>query len=227
MFSFFVGGADNFEKPKMQSPRSFTQPVVIEKKESWLTFLFDFFGTKSEREEPGQGTITLEPAKRTSVYDFFVSPDVFAPKQPGRGGITIEEPKKPSIFSFFANFGSAGKRAIDPERKKRQEQYESRRRSRQEKLSWLEAGRSKMLDQPDKNLGRQEARRLQRELEGLAAGNSTAINRDPDIPQLAKWTKTSDGRITGYVSETTRKFKLGTRRSPLLESGDRLSKLGL
>ncbi|KAG7352186.1 cathepsin propeptide inhibitor domain I29 [Nitzschia inconspicua] len=203
----FLGG--NSEERRPRSPKSLTQPVV-EKKESWLTFLFDFFGANRQPEEPGQGTITLEPAKRTTVFDFFVSPEMFAQKQPGRGSITIEEPKKPSIFSFFAKFGDRdGPQETDPQRRKRLEEYERRRRTRQEKLSWLEEGRSRILEESDRNLSRKEARRLQRELEELAAGNITAM--DPNIPQLAKWTKTPDGRITGYVADTTRKFKMGTK----------------
>lgn len=209
IFSFLGGNSGPSEEG---GPRSLTQPVVIEKKESWLMFLFDFFGTNRPKEEPGQGTITLEPAKKTSVFDFFVSPEMFSPKQPGRGSITIEEPKKPSIFSFFAKFGPRnGLQEVDPQRRKRLEEYESRRRTRQEKLSWLEAGRSRILEETDRSLSRREARRLQRELEALAAGNTTAMNADPNIPQLAKWTKTPDGRITGYVTETTRNFKMGTK----------------
>jgi hypothetical protein len=207
LFSFFGGNNNGGSK-------SFTKPVVLEKKESWLTFLFDFFGSTREPLAPGQGTITLEPAKKTTVFDFFVAPDIFAPRQPGRGSITIEEPKKPSIFSFLAKFGGAKQtvqRDVDPVRLKKVEEYENRRRSRQEKLSWLEAGRSRILEQADRGLSRKEARQLQRELEALAAGNSTAISLDPDIPQLAKWTRTPDGRITGFVTQTTRNFKMGTK----------------
>jgi hypothetical protein len=212
IFSFLGGNGGNAEDQRLQSPRSQTQPVVMEKKESWLTFLFDFFGANRREEKPGQGTITLEPAKRTNVFEFFVSPEMFAPKQLGRGSITIEEPKKPSIFSFFSKFGTRnGLQDVDPERRKRLEEYENRRRTRQEKLSWLEAGRSRILEEADRNLSRKEARRLQRELEALAASNTTAMNADPKIPQLAKWTKTPDGRITGYVTETTRRFKMGTK----------------
>jgi hypothetical protein len=210
--SFFGMGMSNPEQQRTQSYSKSTQPVVVEKKESWLKFLFQFFDSSQRVEEPGQGTLTLEPAKRTSVFDFFVSPDLFAPRQPGRGSITIEEPKKPSIFSFLAKFGPPREeKDIDPERRKKLEEYENRRRSRQEKLSWLEAGRSRILEQTDRKLSRKEARQLQRELEALAAGNSTAMNYNPNIPQLAKWTKTPDGRITGYVTESTGKYKMGTK----------------
>lgn len=206
----FLGG--NNDEQRSQRPKSLTQPVVMEKKESWLTFLFDFFGAYRQPEEPGLGTITLAPAKRTTVFDFFVSPEMFAPTQPGRGSITVDEPKKPSIFSFFANFGTRkGLQEIDPRRRRRVEEYENRQRSRQAKISWLEAERSRILEETDKNLSRKEARRLQKELDALAAGNSTTVNMDPNIPLLAKWTKTPDGRITGFVAETSRKFKMGTK----------------
>jgi hypothetical protein len=170
--------------------------------------IFDFFGANRGQLEPGQGTITLEPAKKSSVFDLFVSPDLIAPREPGRGSITIEE-TKPSIFSFFANFGKEAK--VDPERRKKVLEYETRRRSRQEKLSWLEAGRSRVLEQTDKKLSRKEARRLQRELEELAMGNFTAATQNSDIPQLAKWRRTPDGRITGYVAGSTSKYRLGTK----------------
>jgi hypothetical protein len=212
IFSFLGGNRSSIEEQRSPTPRSLTLPVSVEKKESWLTFLFDFFGANRQKEEPGQGTITLEPAKRISVFDLFVSPDIFAPKQLGRGSIVIEETKKPSIFSFFAKFGTQnGSTEIDPQRLRKLEEYESRRRTRQEKLSWLESGRSRILEEVDRNLSRKEARRLQRELEELAAGSTTTVNADPNIPQLAKWTKTPDGRITGYVAETSRKFKIGTK----------------
>jgi hypothetical protein len=212
-FSFFGIGMNNPDEQRARSfPKSYTQPVMVEKKETWLKYLFNFWGTTQRDEEPGQGTITLEPAKRTSVFDFFVSPDLFAPRQPGRGSITIEEPKKPSIFSFLAKFSPPrDEMIIDPERRKKLQEYEDRRRSRQEKLSWLEAGRSRILEQGDRKLSRKEARRLQRELEALAAGNSTTIQYSRNIPQLAKWTKTPDGRITGYITESTGKFKMGTK----------------
>jgi hypothetical protein len=212
IFSFLGGNGGSLEEQSSPTPKSLTQPVVFEKNETWLTFLFDFFGNNRQKDEPGQGTITLEPAKRTSVFDFFVSPDMFAPKQPGRGSIVIEEPNRPSIFSFFAKFGTRNASPeVDPQRLKRLEEYESRRRTRQEKLSWLEAGRSRILEETDRTLSRKEARRLQRELEELAAGNTTTINANSNIPQLAKWTKTLDGRITGYVTETSRKYKIGTK----------------
>lgn len=205
--AFSIFGARDAASFKPKS--SFTKPVVVEKKESWFDVIFDFFGTNRRQEEPGQGTITLEPAKRTSVFDLFVSPDMIAPREPGRGSITIEETKKPSIFSFFANFGKDT--MIDPERRKRVQEYEIRRRSRQEKLSWLEAGRSRILEQTDKRLSRKEARRLQRELEELAMGNFSASAQQLEIPQLAKWTRTPDGRITGYITESTRKYRMGTK----------------
>lgn len=204
-FSFFSQRDVAQRKPKS----SFTKPVVVARKESWFNVIFDFFGTNRIQEEPGQGTITLEPARRTSVFDLFVSPEMIAPREPGRGSITIEETKKPSIFSFFANFGKETK--MDPNRRQKVLDYENRRRSRQEKLSWLEAGRSRILEQSDKNLSRKEARRLKRELEELAMGDVTSSTRKSEVPQLAKWTKTPDGRITGYVTESSSKYRLGTK----------------
>ncbi|KAL3927043.1 MAG: hypothetical protein SGARI_005431 [Bacillariaceae sp.] len=60
-------------------------------------------------------------------------------------------------------------------------------------------------------MSRKEARQLQRELEALAAGGTAGFSIDADVPQLAKWTKTPDGRITGYVTQTNRQFKMGTK----------------
>jgi hypothetical protein len=216
-FSIF-GGRDVAPPPKPKS--SFTKPVVVEKKESWFNVIFDFFGTNRRQEEPGQGTITLEPAKRTSVFDLFVSPDIIAPREPGRGSITIEETKKPSIFSFFASFGKDT--MLDPERRKKVQEYEIRRKSRQEKLSWLEAERSRILEQPDRRLSRKEARRLQKELEELAMGNFSSTMQQLEIPQLAKWTRTPDGRITGYITETTRKYRMGTKITTSRIKGQRV-----
>jgi hypothetical protein len=210
----FFGGSSNSDRITPLSKTS-TQPVKVEKNDSWLDKLFDFFGRENEEEEiPGLGTITLEPAKRTSVFDFFVTPDAIAPREPGRGSITIEDSLKPSIFSSFAKFGLSRNnkvKTIDPERQKKVIDYENKLRSRQEKLSWFEAGRSRILEQTDKNMSRKEARRLQRELDSLAAGNSTSSVLTSGIPQLAKWTQNPDGRITGWISETGGRYKMGTK----------------
>lgn len=242
-FSFLPGGAGNLaaENPPI---KSFTKAIMPRKKESWLDRLFDFrFFDAEQQQEVGRGTITLEPAKRTSVFDFFVSPDLLRAQQPGRGSITIERSLEPSFLSFFANVGNIKPRdlrgddqssssgpptdnpfasffgdskaiaaEVDPERMRKVQNYESRRRSRQEKTAWLEAGRSRILEQSDRKLSRKEARRLQRELDDLAVGSfSASSGADVDIPQLAKWQKTPDGRITGYVSQSTAKFRRGTK----------------
>ena len=209
----FFGKSSNSDRITPLSKTS-TQPVEVEKNDSWLVKLFDFFGRENEEEEmPGLGTITLEPARRTSVFDLFVTPDAIAPREPGRGSITIEDSPKPSIFSSFAKFGLSRNKVktIDPERQRKVIDYENKLRSRQEKLSWFKAGRSRILEQTDKNMSRKEARRLQRELDSLAAGNSTSSIFTSTIPQLAKWTQTPDGRITGWISETGGRYKMGTK----------------
>jgi len=205
------GASSDFSRKRPPSKTS-TKQVTIENNESWLDKLFDYFGRYNKEEEiPGLGTITLEPAKRSAVFDFFVTPNAIAP---GRGSITIEDSQKPSILSFFAKFNVPQKRIkeIDPERRKKVIDYENKLRSRQEKLSWLEAGRSRILEQKDRKISRKEARRLQRELESLAVGNSTASVPTPRIPQLVKWTQTPDGRITGWISDSTGGYyKMGTK----------------
>lgn len=223
IFSFF-GGSESDKDRNAPPSTSMTQQVkIIEKQESWLDSLFGFFaGEETEDEIPGQGTITLEPAKKASVFDLFVSPDSIAPtREPGRGSITIDDDsqKSSSIFQFFAKFGISQKKEkkiADPVRLKKVMDYESKLRTRQEKLSRLKAGRSRILKEKDRKLSRKEARKLQRELNALAAGNFTASStsaRVSDIPQLAKWTRTPDGRITGWISEapTGGRYKMGTK----------------
>jgi len=206
-----IVGASSDSTRKRPPSKTSTKPFTIENNESWLDKLFDYFGRYKEEEIPGLGTITLEPAKRSAVFDFFVTPDALAP---GRGSLTIEDSQKPSILSFFTKFSVPQKsiKKIDPERRQKVIDYENKLRSRQEKLSWLEAGRSRILEQKDRKMSRKEARRLQRELESLAYGNSTASVPTPRIPQLAKWTQTPDGRITGWISDSTGgHYKLGTK----------------
>jgi hypothetical protein len=215
IFSFF-GGSQSDAYQNSPPSKAMTQPVKFEKKENWLDAVFGFFaGAETEGEIPGQGTITLEPAKRSSVFDLFVSPDAIAPvKEPGRGSITIDDSQESSIFSFFAKFGVSQKKEkpVDPVRMKRVMDYEDKLRTRQEKLSWLKAGRTRILNEKDKNMSRKEARRLQRELDSLAAGNSNGSGRASDIPQLAKWTRTPDGRITGWISDSSGgRYKMGTK----------------
>mmetsp|Transcript_56827 Transcript_56827/g.64406 ORF Transcript_56827/g.64406 Transcript_56827/m.64406 type:complete len:1252 (+) Transcript_56827:72-3827(+) len=206
-----IVGASIDSTRKRPPSKTSTKPITIENNESWLDKLFDYFGRYKEEEIPGLGTITLEPAKRSAVFDFFVTPDARAP---GQGSLTIEDSQKPSILSFFTKFSVPQKsiKKIDPERRQKVIDYENKLRSRQEKLSWLEAGRSRILEQKDRKMSRKEARRLQRELESLAYGNSTASVPTPRIPQLAKWTQTPDGRITGWVSDSTGgHYKMGTK----------------
>mmetsp|Transcript_5877 Transcript_5877/g.14635 ORF Transcript_5877/g.14635 Transcript_5877/m.14635 type:complete len:1341 (+) Transcript_5877:3-4025(+) len=216
IFSFFRGSESDTETTAPPSASS-TQAVKIEKKESWIDAVFGFFaGEAIEDKIPGQGTITLEPAKQPSVFDFFISPDSIAPeKLPGQGSITIDDSQE-SIFSFFSKFGVSKKKekAIDPVRRKRVMDYESKLRSRQEKLSLLKAGRSRILNEKDKKLSRKEARRLQRELDALATGDSTPASSicTSGIPQLAKWIQTPEGRITGWISDAAGgRYKMGTR----------------
>ena len=213
IFSFF-GGRESDVDNNASSLASMTQAVKIEKKESWIDAVFGFFaGEEIEDKIPGQGTITLEPAKRTSMFEFFVSPDSIAPaKEPGQGSITIDDSQESSIFSFFAKFGLSKKKekTIDPVRRKRVMDYESKLRTRQEKLSLLKAGRSRILNEKDRKLSRKEARRLQRELDALATGDLTPAASG--IPQLAKWIQTPDGRITGWISDAAGgRYKMGTR----------------
>ena len=213
LFSFFAPkGKDNDRNSEPVS--SMTQAVKVEKKDSWLDAVFGFFAADAPAEDvPGLGTITLEPAPRTSVFDLFVSPESIAPaREPGRGSITIDETQESSIFSFFAKFGFSQKNEqdIDPARQKRVMDYESKLKSRQDKLSRLKAGRTRILEEKDKKLSRKEARKLQRELDSLAAGNSPS-SEGSDLPQLAKWTRTPDGRITGWVSQTGGRYKMGTK----------------
>ncbi len=212
----FFGGSDN-DKDRNSAPvASMTQPVTIEKKVSWLDAVFGFLaGEEPEAQTPGMGTITLEPAKRTSVFDLFVSPESIAPvREPGRGSITIEDPQESSIFSFFARFGISNNKEkfIDPVRRKRVMDYESKLKTRQDKLSRLKAGRSRILSEKDKRLSRKEARKLQRELDELAAGYSASSSRSFNIPQLVKWTRTPDGRITGWISDASGgRYRMGTK----------------
>ena len=216
IFSFF--GRSESDVDRNTSPStSMTQPLKIEEKDGWLDAVFDFFaGEETSNKIPGQGTITLEPAKRSTMFDLFVSPETIAPaREPGRGSITIDDSQEPSsIFSFFAKFGISEKkeRVIDPVRQKRVMDYESKLRTRKEKLSRLKDGRSRILKEKDKNMSRKEARRLQRELDSLAAGNFTSSSRTSDIPQLAKWTRTPDGRITGWISDSAGgRHKMGAK----------------
>ncbi len=216
IFSFF-GGSETNEERNAEPVTSMTQPVTrTEKKVSWLDAVFGFLaGEEPEDETPGLGTITLEPAKRTSVFDLFVSPESIEPvREPGRGSITIDDTQESSIFSFFARFGISNKKEkfIDPVRRKRVMDYENKLKSRQEKLSRLKAGRSRILGEKDKKLSRKEARKLQRELDELAVGDSTSTSRSFNIPQLVKWTRTPDGRITGWISDSSGgKYKMGTK----------------
>ena len=212
----FFGGSDSDEDRNSAPVASMTQPVKREKKVSWLDAVFGFLaGEEPEEQTPGMGTITLEPAKRTSVFDLFVSPESIAPvREPGRGSITIEDPQESSIFSFFARFGISSKKEkfIDPVRRKRVMDYESKLKTRQDKLSRLKAGRSRILSEKDKRLSRKEARKLQRELDELAAGNSSSSSRFFNIPQLVKWTRTPDGRITGWISDASGgRYRMGTK----------------
>ena len=214
-FSFF--GRNESDKDRNSTPlKSITQAVKRKKKDSWLDAVFGFLAGEEPKDEiPGQGTITLEPAKRISVFDMFVSPEKIAPaREPGRGSITIDDAQESSIFSFFAKFGISPEKEkfIDPVRRKRVMDYESKIRSRKEKLSRLKAGRSRILEEKDKKLSRKEARRLQRELDSLAAGSSTIVDRSFNVPQLAKWTRTPDGRITGWISQASGgRYKMGTK----------------
>jgi hypothetical protein len=216
IFSFFGRSESDVDRNTPPST-SMTQPLKIEKKDGWLDAVFDFFaGEETGNEIPGQGTITLEPAKRSSMFDLFVSPETIAPaREPGRGSITIDDSQESSsIFSFFAKFGISEnkERVIDPVRQKRVMDYESKLRTRKEKLSRLKAGRSRILKEKDKNMSRKEARILQRELDSLAAGNFTSSSRASDIPQLAKWTRTPDGRITGWISDSAGgRHKMGAK----------------
>eukprot|EP00536_Pseudo-nitzschia_multiseries_P001777 jgi/Psemu1/300973/fgenesh1_kg.23_\ len=90
--------------------------------------------------------------------------------------------------------------------------YESKVRVRQEKLSRLKAGRSRILEEKDRKMSRKEARRLQRELDSLAAGNFTSPDRTSNVPQLAKWTRTPDDRITGWIGDSAGgQYKMGTK----------------
>ena len=216
IFSFFGNSESDVDRNTPPST-SMTKPLKVEEKDGWLDAVFDFFaGDETSNKIPGQGTITLEPAKRSTMFDLFVSPETIAPaREPGRGSITIDDSQEPSsIFSFFAKFGISEKkeRVIDPVRQKRVMDYESKLRTRKEKLSRLKAGRSRILKEKDKNMSRKEARRLQRELDSLAAGNFTSSSRTSDIPQLAKWTRTPDGRITGWISDSAGgRHKMGAK----------------
>jgi len=90
--------------------------------------------------------------------------------------------------------------------------YEKKVRAREEKFLRLKAGRSRILEEKDKKMSRKEARRLQRELDSLAAGDLTSPARTTDAPQLAKWTRTPDGRITGWISDSAGgQYKMGTK----------------
>lgn len=205
-FSFFS------EKPETLKT---TQPwkKVESKNYSWMDKLFNFFEPNDSKEEVlGLGTITLKPAKRTSVFDLFVNPDVIAPTEPGQGSITIEDSPKPSMLSFFAKFRFLQKepKIIAMERREKVIDYESKLRRRQEKLSWLQTGRSRILEQKDKKMSRSEARRMQREFESLVTGSSTASVINKGIPQISKWTVSSDSRVTGWISSGSR-YKIGTK----------------
>jgi len=212
VFAFFRSDDDR----KIPPSASTTQPVKVEKKESWLDAVFGFFaGKEVEDEIPGQGTITLEPAKSSSVFDLFVSPDSIEPdREPGRGSITIDDAQDSSIFSFFAKFGISKKKEkyIDPVRRQRVMDYETKLKTRQDKLSRLKAGRSRILQETDLKMSRKEARKLKRELDALAAVNNTAAALASNLPQLAKWTRTPDDRITGWISEAAGgRYKMGTK----------------
>jgi len=98
------------------------------------------------------------------------------------------------------------------ERRKIVIDYEKKLRSRRDKLSWLEAGRSRVLKQKDKKISRKEARRLQREFESLVVGNSTPPLLTKETPQISKWTLTRDHRISGWISDSSGgPYKTGTK----------------